>query len=365
MARRRRKKGVRRFFGITYRMVLVIAAVCLLLAYISSYIDPAKFSVPIFFGLYFIPILAVNLLLLLLAFISRSKSAWITIIALLPALLFAERFVRFGGEKDADGTKIKIETYNVGLFRLSKNRMPYKATIDSIFCQIGNCDADIVCLQEVYLDSLQAAKTILPQYRWRTYHLISHQNGKRSGNIIFSRYEITKGGVIKFKSSTNLSLYADIVVNEDTMRVYNNHLQSYAISPTALIQKIRSKKAFSEEVSNEIISVHNKFRSSVIQRSRQVGAVLDNINKSPYPYVVCGDLNDIPMSYTYHRLSYGRKDTFKEAGHGFSATFSVLWPLFRIDYVFIPEDWAGVSHKTIRCNFSDHYPVIAEFSTGK
>ena len=154
MGRSRRRKGVQRFFGITFRMVLVIAAVCLLLAYISSYIDPAKFSVPIFFGLYFIPILAVNLLLLLIALISRSKSAWITIIALLPALLFAERFMRFGGEKDADGTKIKIETYNVGLFRLSKNRMPYKATMDSIFCQIGNCDADIVCLQEVYLDRL-------------------------------------------------------------------------------------------------------------------------------------------------------------------------------------------------------------------
>ena len=68
------------------------------------------------------------------------------------------------------------------------------------------------------------------------------------------------------------------------------------------------------------------------------------------------------MSYTYHKLSYGNKDTFKEAGHGFSATFSLLWPLFRIDYVFIPESFKGVSHNTIRCNYSDHYPVVAEFS---
>lgn len=362
MARKRRRRGVHRFFGITFRLVLIVAGVCLLLSYISSYIDPTKFSVPMFFGLYFIPILAVNFLLLILALLSRSKSAWITIVALLPSLLFAERFVRFGGGKEAEGQKIRIETYNVGLFRLAKSKMTYSQTMDSVISQIEKCDADIVCLQEVYLDSLQIAKEMLPQYQWRTYHLIKHQNGKRSGNIIFSRYAIEKGGLIKFKSSTNLSLYADIVIGEDTLRVYNNHLQSYAISPTALLQKIRTKKTFSEEMSNEIISVHNKFRNTVIQRSHQVNTVLDNIKKSPYPSVICGDFNDIPMSYTYHKLSYGNKDTFKEAGHGFSASFSLLWPLFRIDYVFIPESFKGISHKTIRCNYSDHYPVVAEFS---
>ena len=101
MARRGRRRRVPRFFGITFRLVLIVAGICLVLSYISSYIDPTKFSVPMFFGLYFIPILAVNFLLLILALLSRSKSAWITIVALLPSLLFAERFVRFGGGKEA------------------------------------------------------------------------------------------------------------------------------------------------------------------------------------------------------------------------------------------------------------------------
>ena len=361
MGKRRRRRRVPILFGITFRLVLIIAAACLLLSYASSYIDPAVFSLPLFFGLYFIPILLINILLFLIAVLGRSKSAWITIIALLPSLLFAERFFRFGSNKENDGPGIKIETYNVGKFRLSKTSMTPRQTMDSIFSQIEKTDADIVCLQEVYLDSLQMARTILPGYRWRTFHLFPHQNGQRSGNIIFSRYEITNGGVLKFKSSTNLSLYGDIVIGKDTVRVYNNHLQSYAISPTALIQKLRNKKTFSEEVSNEIISVHNRVRNTVIHRSRQVGAVLENIINSPYPSIICGDFNDIPMSYTYHKLSYGSKDTFKEAGKGFSATFSMLWPLFRIDYIFIPESYTGIRHITIRCNHSDHYPVIAEF----
>ena len=362
MARKGRRRRVPRFFGITFRLVLIVAGICLLLSYASSYIDPAKFWVPMFFGLYFIPILAINLFLLIIALLSRSKSAWITIIVLLPSLLFAERFVRFGGGKETGAPKIKIETYNVGLFRLSKNKLTYNQTMDSIISQINKSDADIVCLQEVYFNNRQVAKTILPEYRWRAYHLISHKNGKQSGNIILSRYNIVNSHYIKFTKSTNLTVYADIAIGEDTLRVYNNHLQSYAISPTSLLKRIRSKKTFSEEMGNEIISVHNKFRNTVIQRSHQVNQVLDNMKKIKHPYVVCGDFNDIPMSYTYHKFASGRKDTFREAGRGFSASFSLLWPLFRIDYVFIPESFKGISHKTIRCNYSDHYPVVAEFS---
>lgn len=365
MAKRRRRRRVPRLFGITFRLVLTVAAICLMLSYISSHIDPAVFSVPLFFGLYFIPILIINFLLFLLAILSRSKSAWIAIVALLPSLLFAERFFRFGSGNETECQTIRIETYNVGKFRMSKNGMDPQRTMDTIFSRIGRCDADIVCLQEVFLDSTQLAREILPQYRWRTFHLFPHQDGRQSGNIIFSKYEITQGRVLKFKSSLNLSLYADIVVGEDTLRVYNNHLQSYAISPTALVQKLRAKKAFSEEVGNEIINVHNKVRNTVILRSRQVNAVLDNIKKSRFPSIVCGDFNDMPMSYTYHKLSYGSKDTFRESGKGFSATYSMLWPLLRIDYIFIPESYTGVSHKTIRDNFSDHYPVVAEFSFDK
>ena len=361
-----RRRRVPRFFGITFRLVLIVAAACLFLSYISSYIDPAKFSLPVFFGLYFIPILIINVLLFLIAVISRSKSAWITIIALLPALLFTERFFRFGGSKKSgdDGNTVKIETYNVGKFLLASNKMTKEATLDGITRQIQKDAPDIVCLQEVRLEHISLVDKVFPGYRYRTFHLPGTKNGKRNGNMILSKYEIISGGVLKFKQSTNLSVYADIVIKEDTVRVYNNHLESYAISPTNLIKRIREKRSNSEEVAEEIINVHTKLKNTIIRRSRQVSSVLDNIRKSPYPAIICGDLNDIPMSYTYHKLSYGSKDTFKESGRGFSATYSMLWPMLRIDYIFIPENYTGISHKTPKYKYSDHYPVIAEFSRG-
>ncbi|MBO7563007.1 MAG: endonuclease/exonuclease/phosphatase family protein [Bacteroidales bacterium] len=365
--RGRKRRRVPRFFGITFRLVLIVAAACLFLSYISSYIDPSKFSLPLFFGLYFIPILFVNILLFLIAVLSRSKSAWITVVALLPALLFTERFFRFGSSKKsgAESNAIKIETYNVGRFILSASKQTKAATMDSVVHQIQNSSPDIVCLQEMRLDSIGLANKVFPGYRYRTFHLFGSSKGKRTGNMILSKYEIINGGVLKFKQSTNLSLYADIVINKDTVRVYNNHLESYAISPTALIKRIREKKSKSEEVAEEIINVHTKLKNTVIRRSGQVSSILKNIHKSPYPAIICGDFNDTPMSFTYHKLSYGSLDTFKESGRGFSATYSMLWPLLRIDYIFIPKTFKGFSHQTLKVKHSDHYPVIAEFSPEK
>ena len=79
----------------------------------------------------------------------------------------------------------------------------------------------------------------------------------------------------------------------------------------------------------------------------------------PCEAFVCGDFNDDPMSYTYFRMSRGRKDSFREAGHGFAATFARLWPVLRIDYIMLPDRFDALEHSTPRVKFSDHYPVVS------
>jgi endonuclease/exonuclease/phosphatase family metal-dependent hydrolase len=59
-------------------------------------------------------------------------------------------------------------------------------------------------------------------------------------------------------------------------------------------------------------------------------------------------------------MTRGRKDAFVEAGNGFGATYSLLWPMLRIDYILYPENGRAISHQTPRLPYSDHYPVITE-----
>lgn len=366
MAKKRHGGGRKKsplLFGITFRAILIVAAAAMFLSYISVYINPAKFSLPLFFGLYFIPILGINLLLLIIALLRRSASAWITVAALLPALLYTELFVKIGhGEvPQKEGIKLSVASYNVGMFSSSSEKLPRKECRSNVNKFLKEEDPDIVCLQEFFAEDYTQADTIFSQYPHRHYHLFKAKNGKLFGNIILSKFPIGDKGRLSFRGSTNLAIYADIEHYGRTLRIYNNHLESYNVSFTALAHKFGSKEHLNrEELTQDIVETHEKMKGTFIRRSEQVDRILEDINRSSLRTIICGDFNDTPMSYTYHSMAKRHKDTFEEAGAGFGATFIPVWPLLRIDYILAPRDSECINHTIHKSNLSDHYPVSAE-----
>lgn len=350
-------------FGITFRAILIVAAAAMFLSYIAVYVNPSKFSLPLFFGLYFIPIFAINLFLLVIAMLRRSASAWITVVALLPSLLYTELFYKIGHKEnpEVEGIRLKIESYNVGMFSSSEEKLTREECRKAMANHLYMESPDIVCLQEFFVEDKTQADTIFSQYPHRHYHLFKARNGKLFGNIILSKFPMGDRGRISFPNSTNLSIYADIKHFGRSMRIYNNHLESYNVSFTALAHKFGSKENLSrEEITRDLVQTHEKMKGTFIKRSDQVGRIADNINSHSQPAIICGDFNDTPMSYTYHTLAKKRKDTFEEAGKGFGATFATLWPLLRIDYILVPQDAGCTTHNILKINLSDHYPVISE-----
>ena len=388
MGRKRESGGRRRsplLFGITFRAILVVAAVAMFLSYLAVYVNPAKFALPLFFGLYFIPILAINLLLLLIALLRRSASAWIAVAALLPALLYTDLFVKIGNreEPQKEGIEIKIASWNVGMFSSSSGGSgktagtPVRLAREECRREIGKFIAGenphILCLQEFFAEDYTQADTLYGQYPYRHYHLFKARNGKLFGNMILSKFPIADKGVLSFRGSTNLSIFADVEHYGRTLRIYNNHLESYDVSFTALAHKFYDKlnemkkgegnvspvkeESLGGEITRDIVETHGKMKNTFIKRSEQVGRILDDINRNPHQTIICGDFNDTPMSYTYHTLAKNRKDTFREAGSGFGATFIPVWPLLRIDYLLVPQDAECISHTVHKESHSDHYPV--------
>lgn len=350
-------------FRATFRLLLIFAGIAMALSYISVYINPDTFALPLFFGLYFIPILIINLLLLLVALIRRSKSAWIPVAVLLPALMFTDLFFKIGSESstDIEGIKLKIESYNVGTFSASKGKESRDECRAKVVRHIRQVNPDIVCFQEFYVNTPAQADSLFPGYPYKYHHLFKVRNGKYFGNLIISRFPIVSTGKISFPRSTNLSIYADIDHFGRIIRIYNNHLESYNISFTSLVQKLsKATKISGDEIKNDIKTVHEKMRGTFIKRSQQVNRILENIAGSSHPAIICGDFNDTPMSFTYHMLAKERKDSFKESGKGFGATFIPLWPLLRIDYILYPKEFGSISHQTHKIKLSDHYPISSE-----
>ena len=341
--------------ALLFRLIVIVSAVAMAISYMSVYINPSVVSFTLFFGLYFIPLVILNLLILLAGIIRRTGAVWITFIVLLPSILFAELFVRWGEVTPGDeGTPLKVCTYNVGLFSQGESNN-YEKSFRGVKEFLRTQDADIVCLQEFYIEDTTTIAAHFPQYPYFNYHLFRGRRGWHFGNLTLSKHPIINKGNITFKGSTNLAIFSDILFKNNTIRIYNAHLESHSISFTTLIKRMRESK----KVTEEIYEVHDKVAGTFRKRAMQVDVILNHSSNSQYPAIICGDLNDTPMSYTYNRLVSERKDSFRQSGKGFSATYSLLWPLLRIDYILYPAPFWSESHITPRIEHSDHYSVLS------
>lgn len=357
---KKKKKRRNLFYGISALLLMSAAACLLLLSYLSTVANPERAWFFSLFGLLFFPAAVLNLVLLCWAAARRSPLAAVPLLALLPSLLFVGRYVRFGGGGEpvpeaASSPGLRIVTYNVDRFSYRRGKMTRGECVDSVFSWLGRQNADIICLQEYLTDNPSSLKAFvrsrMPGYGIEYYFL----KGRDSycGNMTLSRLPSVGKGKVLFENSSNLALYSDYVDGGRRFRVYNCHFESYAISMSNIWKSLTGDR-------ESFRKTEDKYRKSIVRRPGQVNSVLAHIEDSPVEAIVCGDFNDNPMSYTYHRMGRGRKDTFVEAGRGFGATYSAFWPMLRIDYVFIPEEWGAVSHRTDRVKFSDHYPVVAE-----
>lgn len=353
----RRRFTFRSFLG---RLVLFGAALLQVLCYASMYVNPAEFWPAAMLTVAAFAVALVNVAVLILALVGRSRVFWVPLLVLVPALFLAEKVVSFSELRPVGGEgSVDMVSYNVGRFSLPQGEDPGKEQLtEHLFSQIREYDPDIICLQEYWSPSIEEMDRQMAEYfsgYQYKYYLHKDWDGY-SGNVTISRFPVTSAGVEHFEGSSNLAIYSDIVLGGRMIRLYNCHFQSYSISATRLVKLVNNMDDYALETGRRVVGAIRK-------RPRQVGQVLENVKQSPYDAIICGDFNDTPMSYTYTSLLSGRKDTFVEAGSGFGGSYSKLWPMLRIDYIFVPEDFEVTGHITPKLPFSDHYPVLTSFRT--
>ena len=102
-----------------------------------------------------------------------------------------------------------------------------------------------------------------------------------------------------------------------------------------------------------------------MERQIQADRVKSEIDKSPYPVIVCGDFNDVPNSYAYQTIGSGLQNTFVEKGSGLGTTFTGIAPTLRIDNIFTSKTFTVNQFIRIPVKLSDHYPIIADLGKKK
>ncbi len=340
---------------------MLIVAALLALSYLSIVVNPAKFWVLSIFGILFVPLMILNVFLLLWAVKRKSKSFMIPLLFLIPAFFFIGRYVQFNSDETLEepltDNTVRMVSWNVGRFAMhNEGDMNRRQCIDSVFRFISEQDADIICLQEFHVADASGVRDYLKNKLkgYNAEYYLFTERGGHCGNLTLSRIPVHGKGKIKFDESANLAIYTDYELSGKSFRVYNCHFESYNISFTGLIRAIARRDSM------VMAQTGTKVKKSITRRPKQVDKVFVDIENSRLPSFVCGDFNDNPMSYTYYRMTRNRKDSFVGAGNGFGATYSLLWPMLRIDYILYPDSYRVISNEITRVKYSDHYPVISE-----
>ena len=226
-------------------------------------------------------------------------------------------------------------------------------------------DADIICLQEVdvYKDAhfltLQDVKqTLKKKYPYSYLDFSVYNRRHQFGTMVWSKYPLINKQTIHYQTKGNISNRCDVVVGSDTIRLINNHLESYSFEfeDIADADTLRSYEGFLSSFKR----LKSKWERAVPIRNEQARVVRKEIEASPYPVIVVGDFNAIEWSYAYQHIKSGLRDAWREL-HPWSwgTTCEHRGVGVRIDYILCSESIAPKSCVVKNCSVSDHRPVVA------
>lgn len=362
-----KKKSKPTFLDKLVRFVALALALTLVLGFLAGRFDPRAYKIIPFFGLAYPFILFFNILMIGWWCIRKrwvfAVSTFVLILLGWGALNATFGVIGESGEgPKAKPDHIRMMTYNVHSFK------PYGMdNIESVKQQmldlIRTENPDIICFQEYFtrkkgpFDITDSLKRILK----RPYYYFEPTNKndyEAYGLAIFSRYPIQDKGYIKFNNDIggNASIYADVTIRNQTVRVYNVHLQSISFREEDYnyIDKVAHEMDADIVPSKRILSL---LKNAFIKRSNQVDIMKNHIKTCKTPFLIAGDFNDTPASYAVTQLTESLNNAFTEQGTGFGRTYNGKFPNFQIDYIAATKDFKILNYHIIEAKLSDHFPV--------
>ncbi len=326
-----------------YNGITIFSAVLLLFCCIGPFIPVEIAPFLTILGLGVPIIILVNLFLLLSSFFLRKKVAWLTLGALILAILSFGSFYRFNNkETPVSGNTFSAMSFNVRNFN-SYFWIENAEVAGDIIQLILDEDPDILCLQEF-------SRYFLDELDMFPYHYANPYSEDKSDQVIFSKYPILDAGSLDFSQSRNNTIFADLLINGDTLRVYNIHLQSFHMTPSRkFLYRLGTGK------------IYSRIAHTFIKQEKQVQLLRHHMSSTTNKKLLCGDLNNTQFSRTYHLLKGKMKDSFMEKGSGLGTTFMLRSLPLRIDAILADPSLEILSHKNFNKRLSDHYPLKATF----
>lgn len=333
-----------KFLGKLMYLANWLAVILLLICFVVPYMSPSSFPYFNLLSLAVSPLMLLNLIFAIY-WISRGKRRAVpSILILILCFWFFKPIVWNTSRHAQDKQKqLSVMSFNVRLF----NAYEEEPDVDGVrarFAQLLEThDPDVLCIQEYYKPN----PVDLSRYPYRFVHYKDTSNAL--GHAIYSKFPLIQSHGFDFEETYNNTIYSDLVVGRDTLRVYNFHLQSVGI---------QSRLDFFRERSADRIGNH--LSTAFIKQQKQAASILEHREQSPYPVILAGDLNNSAFGNIYQKMSEDLQDTFLEAGSGIGGTYIFGFYPLRIDFILTDPKFEVTEYQTLDRTFSDHKPVLAK-----
>lgn len=333
---------------------LVLWSILTIVSYLGPLLNPKTFGFAIGILLLYPVVLLINILLLFL-FLYQFKllySAFALLLLLVGWPIHSKLVSLFGSDSVPLQTDYKLVTFNSNYgYGIEDHQNSNSKDLIALLNEYK--PPDILCLQEYIPD--------LGDWFEAHYNFKNLVNKAGYRTAIYTNFEVLDRGFILFGNRENSCTWADIQLSDQSViRLYNIHLQSNQITDET--RRIKDVGLEWDKSSLKAIGhIFMNYSQSSAKRVEQIDTLLNHIYRSPHPVIICGDLNDVAISYTYRRIAFGQKDSFLEAGRGRGITYAGALPFLRIDYAFFNPNFKVVKHDVIRSDFSDHHPVAVWF----
>lgn len=346
----------------------VLHSILLIGAYLSTHISPNDIPHLAFLGLGYPILLLVSALFLLFWFFVRKRLMLLSLVTLLIGFNHLRHFYALTLWQIELSDPIKMMSFNVHVFDLyspdtrEENR-------DQIFKFLKKENNDVICFQEFFHQEGNAQfKTkalMMPEIGMSYYHeRYTHElsNSRYFGVATFSRFPIINKGEVAFDNdANNFCIFSDIVKGGDTIRVFNGHLGSIRLANDDYEffgDQGGTRRYLNDDTGRQ--QILSRLKIAFQKRAIQAEKVAAEIERSPYPVVFCGDINDTPVSYSYSCFIDLLNDSFVESGNGVGQTYIGKVPSNRIDYIFHSQDFRSAHFQTHEVNLSDHKPISVQ-----
>ncbi len=331
------------FFNKTVFFINSIAATLLLLAFFLPFIAPKTFPFLAVLSLLVPILLILNILFVTYWLLSLKRHFLLSLIVLIIGYNYLGSFYKLSSSNEIiSGSELSIMNYNVRLFNLY-DWIPKQNIEEEMERLIESQKLDILVVQEYHPNE----DIDLSIFKYKYEKLAG--NKTKYGQAIFSNFPILDSGSIEFPNTANNAIYTDIVKEQDTIRIYNIHLQSLHISEDVTNLTSENSERLFKRISNTFKMQQN-----------QAELFLEHKRNCPYRMVISGDFNNTAFSYVYKHIKGDLLDTFEEAGSGFGRTYDFKFFPIRIDFILADQSFKINGFKNFNEKLSDHYPIMAK-----